>query len=383
MANKIEKIIASTFMEMANGLETGSFGVRPKIALTGIGSELGEENAIEGAKLAAKSGVDVIYIGTLKADGITTLAAKTEATAHELMEKLLKEQQVDGAVTMHYPFPIGVATVGRVVTPATGRELFIATTTGTSCADRICAMINNAIAGIIAAKSCGCKNPTIGILNVDGARQTEIALKQLKEQGYELNFAESGRADGGCIMRGNDVLQATPDVLVCDSLSGNILMKMLSSYTTGGSFEAVGYGYGPGIGENYEQLVMILSRASGAPVIAHAIEYAAELVKGKWQAVAAQEFKAANRFGLKALLKARENADKKDPSADVVAPPKQVVTAEISGIEIMDLEDGVKSLWKVGIYAQSGMGCTGPIILVAPDNLQKAQAELKKAGYIS
>lgn len=50
-------------------------------------------------------------------------------------------------------------------------------------------------------------------------------------------------------MRGNDVLQGTPDIMVCDSLTGNIMVKMLSSYTTGGSFEASGYGYGPGVGK--------------------------------------------------------------------------------------------------------------------------------------
>ena len=37
----LEKIIAATFEEMAQGLETGSFGRRPKIALTGMGSEHG------------------------------------------------------------------------------------------------------------------------------------------------------------------------------------------------------------------------------------------------------------------------------------------------------------------------------------------------------
>ena len=46
MANSIEKMIASTFMEMAEGLETGSFGKKPKIALTGMGSEHGQENAM-------------------------------------------------------------------------------------------------------------------------------------------------------------------------------------------------------------------------------------------------------------------------------------------------------------------------------------------------
>ena len=382
MANKIENIIASTFLEMAQGLETGSFGKRPKIALTGIGSELGEENALEGAKQAAKTGIDVVYIGTLEAEGVTTIKVTSEEDGHAKMEQLLKDKEVDGAVTMHFPFPIGVATVGRVVTPARGKEMFIATTTGTSSADRIEGMIKNAVSGVIAAKACGYAQPTVGILNVDGARQAEIALRQLKDQGYDINFAESGRSDGGCIMRGNDVLQASPDVLVCDSLSGNILMKMLSSYTTGGSFESSGYGYGPGIGAGYEQLVMIISRASGAPVIAGAIEYAAELVRGKLFEIAKQEFQAVNKSGLPALLETRKSASKAETSEEVTAPPKQVVTAEISGIEIMDLEDGVASLWKVGIYAESGMGCTGPIILVNESNIKKAQEALKKAGYI-
>lgn len=119
--------------------------------------------------------------------------------------------------------------MGRAVTPAKGKEMFVATTTGTSSADRVEGMIKNAIYGIIAAKACGKSNPTVGILNVDGARQTEIALKQLKENGYDISFAESARADGGCVMRGNDVLQGSPDIMVCDSLSGNILIKMLSS----------------------------------------------------------------------------------------------------------------------------------------------------------
>ncbi|MDL2296233.1 glycine reductase [Lachnospiraceae bacterium OttesenSCG-928-E19] len=384
MAKNIEKMIASTFMEMAQGLETGSFGRRPKIALTGMGSEHGEANSMEAAKAAAKKGIDVYYIGTIEAEGVTTVKVANDEEGHKKMEELLKSGEVDGAVTMHFPFPIGVSTVGRVMTPGTGKEMFIATTTGTSSADRIEGMIKNAVYGEIAAKACGVEKPTIGILNVDGARQTEIALKQLAEKGYDIAFAESKRSDGGCVMRGNDVLQGTPDVLVCDSLSGNILVKMLSSYTTGGSYESVGYGYGPGIGEGYDQLVMIISRASGAPVITGAIEYAAELVRGKVFEVAKEEFGKANKAGLKELLAARKEAEKpKEAVEEVEAPPKEPVTAQISGIEIMDLEDGVQALWKIGVYAESGMGCTGPIILVSEANLKKAEEELQKTGYIS
>ena len=383
MANSIEKMIADTFLEMAQGLETGSFGKRPKIALTGMGSEHGEVNSMAAAVAAAKDGIDVIYIGTLEAEGVTTIKVADDEEGHKKMEDMLKNGEIDGAVTMHFPFPIGVSTVGRCVTPATAKEMFIANTTGTSSTDRIEGMIKNAVYGIIAAKACGNANPTVGILNVDGARQTEKALKQLQENGYPITFAESGRADGGCVMRGNDILQASPDIMVTDSLTGNILVKMLSSFNTGGSFEATGFGYGPGIGEGYEQLVMIVSRASGAPVIANAIRYAAQLVKGKVFEVAKAEFEAVKKAGFVEIC----NSVKAKPAAaaaeeEVKMPPKEVVTAQIPGVEVMDLDDAVKCLWKVGIYAESGMGCTGPIVLMSEANKAKAAEELKKAGYI-
>ena len=384
MAQNIEKLIAETFLEMANGLESGSYGKKPKIALTGMGSEHGEENSMAAAVMAAKEGIDVWYIGTLEAEGVTTVKVADDEEGHKKMEELLEKGEVDAAVTMHYPFPIGVSTVGRVITPATGKEMFIANTTGTSSADRIEGMIKNAVYGIIAAKACGVSDPSIGILNVDGARQTEKALKELADGGYPIRFAESSRADGGCVMRGNDLLQGSPDIMVTDSLTGNVLVKMMSAFQTGGSYEASGYGYGPGIGEGYDRLVMIISRASGAPVIAGAIRYAAQLVRGKVFDVAANEFAAAKKAGLDNILKARKAAAK--PAAaeeeEVKAPPAEVVTAQIPGIEVMDLEDGVQALWKKGIYAESGMGCTGPIIRVSDANLEKAKEILTSEGYI-
>ena len=368
MSKFIEKTIANTFMEIAQGLETGSFGKKPKIALTGMGSEHGEENAMQAAVMAAREGVEVYYIGSLEAEGVITVKVADDEEGHKKMEEMLANHEVDAAVTMHYPFPIGVSTVGRVVTPGKGKEMFVATTTGTSSTDRIEGMIKNAIYGIIAAKTCGVKEPTVGILNVDGARQTEGALKTLAENGYGIKFAESSRADGGCVMRGNDMLVGSPDIMVTDSLTGNIMVKMLSSYATGGSYEAMGYGYGPGIGEGYDRLVMIVSRASGAPVIAGAIKYAAQLVRGNIFKVAAEEFAAANKQAA--------------PAEAVEAPPKEVVTGAIAGIEIMDLEDAVQVLWKNKIYAESGMGCTGPVVLVSDANLEKSISLLKEAGYV-
>ena len=131
MAN-VEKMIAETFLEMAQGLESGSYGKRPKIALTGMGSEHGEENAMKAALMAAKDGVDVYYIGSLEAEGVTTVKVADDEEGHKKMEEMLANGEVDGAVTMHFPFPIGVSTVGRVVTPAKGKEMFVANTTGTS-----------------------------------------------------------------------------------------------------------------------------------------------------------------------------------------------------------------------------------------------------------
>ena len=383
MAN-IEKIIADTFLEMAQGLETGSFGRRPKIALTGMGSEHGEVNSIAAAKMAADRGVDVYYIGTLEAPGVTTVHVANEDEGHKKMDEMLANHEVDGAVTMHYPFPIGVSTVGRVITPAKGKQMFVANTTGTSSTDRIEGMILNTIAGIITAKSCGIAEPTVGILNVDGARQTEMALNKLREGGFDFKWATSARADGGAVLRGNDVLMGTPDVMVMDSLTGNVMIKMLSSFTTGGSFESTGYGYGPGIGKGYENLVLIVSRASGAPLIANALEYAAQLVKGKVFEVAKAEYAAAEKAGLSKILAERKAAAA--PAAaeeEVKAPPKEPCTESIPGVEVMDLEDAVKVLWKAGIYAESGMGCTGPIVMMAPANLAKSRELLKAAGYIS
>lgn len=381
--SNLEKTIAKAFLEMADGLENGSYGTRPRIALTGMGSEHGEENAMAAAQMAAKRGVDVYYIGTLEAEGVTTVKVANEDEGHKKMEEMVEKGEVDGAVTMHFPFPIGVSTVGRAVTPAKGKEMFIANTTGTSSSDRIEGMIKNAVYGIITAKASGVKNPTVGILNVDGARQTEMALNQLKEGGYDFQWATSARADGGAVLRGNDVLQGTPDVLVTDSLTGNVLIKMLSAYTTGGSFEATGYGYGPGIGKGYDKLILIISRASGAPLIANALEFAAQLVRGKVFQVAAQEFEKAEKAGLSKILEARKAAAK--PAAaeeEIKAPAAEPVTASIPGIEVMDLEDAVKVLWKAGIYAESGMGCTGPLVMMSEANHAKALELLKAAGYV-
>ncbi len=106
-------------------------------------------------------------------------------------------------------------------------------------------------------------------------------------------------------------------------------------------------------------------------------------MRGKVFEVAGQEFAAAEKAGLSKILDARKAAAKPAAAAEeVTAPPAEPVTASIPGIEVMDLEDAVKVLWKAGIYAESGMGCTGPLVMMSEANHEKALEILKKAGYV-
>ncbi len=382
---KIKAIIGEVFEEIAQGLETGLFHDKVALGLTLLGSELGVDNLLKGAEVFAKDNADVevVLIGPKVETNLTLVEVDSEDAQYAKMEELLDSGSIQGCVTMHYSFPIGVSTVGRTVSPGFGKKLYLATTTGTSSAHRNEAMVKNAIAGIIAAKATGIAQPTVGILNVDGARPVERALKELSAGGYPICFAESDRADGGSVMRGNDLLRGTPDIMVTDTLTGNILMKTFSSFHTGGNFESVGDGYGPGIGEGFDRLVLILSRVSGSPVVANALAYAKGLVQGDIHKVAAQEYKKAKAAGLDEILAGLTKTKEKAQEEEVVAPPEEVTTGEVSGIDILELEDAVKVLWKEGIYASSGMGCTGPVVMVHESKVGVAIQILAAAGYVS
>ncbi len=381
-----KKQVAQVFNQMADALETGAFSDKTTVGITTIGSEHGVEEIVKGAEMATEKyqDLEVKLIGPDVETELTVVyETECEEETHNKMEELLETGELDASVTNHYNFPIGVSTVGRVITPGQGREMLIATSTGTSATNRISAMIKNAICGIIAAKSLGKEKPTVGILNVDGARQVEQALKELQKNGYQIKFAESVRSDGGSVMRGNDLLTASADVMVTDTLTGNLLMKLFSSFTTGGSYEALGYGYGPGIGEDYEQIINIISRASGAPVIACAIRYAADAAEGELTKLAKKEFKAVKKAGLEEIIKDLESNNVSVSADEVSAPPSKTVDEEISGIDILTLDDAVHVLWQEDIYAESGMGCTGPVIMVASEDEEKAMEILKEEGFIA
>lgn len=378
-----KKMVGEVIKEIAESIETGRFGKRIRVGMTVLGSEHGPGEIIRGAEMAQAQNpdIEVCLIGPAKDTTLTVYATgECEAEQHKKMEELLDKGELAACVTMHYNFPVGVSTVGRVITPGRGKEMILATTTGTTATDRVEAMVKNAICGIATAKALGQHNPTVGILNVDGARQVERALRTLQEKGYDIRFAGSIRADGGAVMRGNDLLVGAPDVMVQDTLTGNLLMKIFSSFTSGGDYEMLGYGYGPGVGEDYNRIILILSRASGAPVAAHAIRYAAEVAKGNLPAVARAEFAAARKAGLADLF--QEGKKQEKAVEEVRLPAKKVVTKDIPGVDILQLEDAVRALWQVGIYAETGMGCTGPIVLVAPEDYEKALSALKDARFL-
>lgn len=385
--DNVKKTIAELFEEMAQGLASGSYGARARVGLTMAGSEHGEGEMLRGAQLAqqADPAIEVVVIGHKTDTALRLVEADGMEAAHAVMDKMLLAGELDAAVTMHYNFPIGVSTVGRVITPGLGRRMYVANTTGTSDTDRASALIKNTIAAIAVVRACGNPAPTVGILNIEGARQLERALLQLQGGGYPIRFTSSARADGGVVMRGNDLLQGVPDIMVMDSLTGNVIMKVMSAYTTGGSYESLGDGYGPGVGRGYDRIINIISRASGAPVVAGALQYAGACARGKLMDRLEAEFVQADKAGLAALLRELAAAGKK-PAApaeeEVTAPPAKVVTEEITGIEILELEDAMRAVWKAGVFATSGMGCTGPVLLVAPEDEEAALAALKAAKYL-
>lgn len=384
--NNIKNMIGEVFNDIADAMKTGNFGNKVKVGLTTLGSEHGTSELIKGAEMAAKkySDFEIVLIGPKVDTSLKIVEAQTEEEMYKIMDAMLEKGELDSAVTMHYSFPIGVSTVGRVITPGFGKELLIATTTGTSSTHRVEGMIKNALYGIITAKALGIKEPTVGILNIDGARKVEGALKELKAKGYDINFSESVRADGGIVMRGNDLLVAASDIMVMDSLTGNLMMKIFSASSTGGSYEALGYGYGPGVGENYDKIICILSRASGAPVVCEALRYAASCANGKLLHIAKEEFAKARKAGLDEILQSLTVESKKAvDKQEFKMPDKIVVTKSIAGIDILELENAVISLGQAGIYSESGMGCTGPIILVSDGDYIKAVDILLENKYIT
>ena len=131
---KTKAMIAEVFSDIAEGVKSGSFGKKVKIGLTILGSEHGTEEMINAAELAASKYKDfnIVLIGSKVETDLELIEVESAEEGHKLMTSMLEKGEIQGCVTQHFDFPIGVSTVGKVVTPARGKEMILATTTGTA-----------------------------------------------------------------------------------------------------------------------------------------------------------------------------------------------------------------------------------------------------------
>ena len=156
-------------------------------------------------------------------------------------------------------------------------------------------------------------------------------------------------------------------------------MKVFASFTSGGSRETCGWGYGPSVGEGWDKVISIVSRASGAPVITGALLYTARAVRAGLPGKIREEFRLAAAAGLEAEIAALAPA----PVQEEAGPPPAVPTdAELHGIDVLDLEAAVHCLWRNDIYAEAAMGCTGPVIKLPAHSRDAARQLLTDAGYL-
>jgi betaine reductase len=51
-------------------------------------------------------------------------------------------------------------------------------------------------------------------------------------------------------------------------------------------------------------------------------------------------------------------------------------------VDVLSIEAAVKELWKAGIYAESAMGCTGPVVKVPGGLLERSREVLSKTSYL-
>ncbi|MCX7829096.1 MAG: glycine/sarcosine/betaine reductase complex component C subunit alpha [Thermanaerothrix sp.] len=380
-----KEMVAEALEEIIS-LARGQVRKPVRIGLMARGNEVGVQELLMGARRAMREdgALKVVMVGP-RVEGFEDLewieTQDCEEAVSSALEKGLSDSgDLDGAVALHYPFPFGVTTVGMVVTPGRGRPMLISSTTGTASADRVEAMVLNGVLGRAVARCLGIEDPSLGVLNVEGAASAVRALGRLRDGGYPIRFGSSLRSDGGALLRGNDILAGAVDVCICDSLTGNVLNKVFSAFTTGGAYEALGWGYGPSVGIGWGRVISIISRASGEPVVAGAIAYTAKMVRGCLPKVVEQEVALAKGAGLEAILEGLRGSA--PVQSDVKCPPKEPTDEEISGVDVLEVEAAARVLWREGIYAESAMGCTGPVIKLPSRHHARALELLRSAGYI-
>ncbi|MDL2280073.1 hypothetical protein LJC15_05390 [Desulfovibrio sp. OttesenSCG-928-G11] len=104
------------------------------------------------------------------------------------------------------------------------------------------------------------------------------------------------------------------------------------------------------------------------------------MAKGKLPNIVAAELHAAYGAGFEQVLE--DMKPKAVTAAEIKMPPVVPVDAEIPGVDVLDMENAMHTLWKECIYAETAMGCTGPVIRVRVKDKDEAARVLKRAGFI-
>lgn len=394
-----KKRIGEALKDFVTAVENSAPQVR--IGLMMAGSVLNQTELLEAARTAIENDRGLIVVGIgQKPENFAEIkkqkwasrlewieCSNDENAIAEKMQQALAEHsphtEIMGSVAMHYPFPIGVTTIGRVQSPAKGKSMLIASCTGTSALQRAEAMFRNTVYAVATAKALGIEKPSVGILNIEYAPLVERMLLKLQENGYPICFGSSARSDGGILLRGNDLIAGSVDICVTDSLTGNIIVKIMSAFQSGGLYETTGWGYGASVGENWNYIVSIISRASGVPVVANALMNTAQLVRADLTGKVQKEIQNAKSAKFEDILKTflQDHTDKTN-SEEIAAPPSVPCDSTIGGIDVLDLDNAVHALWKEKIYAESAMGCTGPVIKFASANKDAVLAILKEKQFL-
>ncbi|MFZ4618038.1 MAG: glycine/sarcosine/betaine reductase complex component C subunit alpha, partial [Rectinemataceae bacterium] len=369
-----------------------SVSTKMAIGLTIPGSEGGREELRRGALEAVRAdgSLEAVLFGDKGTSDDADDSAALAAAARSEMEKALAAGTIRAAVTFHHPFPIGVATVGHMKAPGNGRDLFIASTTGASSTDRVEALVLNAISGLAVARAFGIPRPRLGLLNLEGAPRALAILRELSAGGFGIDLGASARGAGAStgegegLLRGNDILAGTVDVLVCDSLTGNAIMKLLASFSTAGRIEVAGSGYGPAVGPA-ASAIGIISRTTAAPVVANAMALMARMDRGGLRQIYAELRTAAEKAGLSRVLSGtmkRSGGGLLGGRGPTAMPAKKAVQHGIEGIDVGELDEAIAALQAEGIYCEAGMGCTGPVVMVSEEEAGPAAGYLVKGKFI-
>ncbi len=206
----------------------------------------------------------------------------------------------------------------------------------------------------------------------------------MAEKGYAVEFGESLRAGrrfiasrkrSPCRKRGCSCLRYPLPAMCCG--------QVFAAFTTGGGYEALGWGYGPSVGDGWKKSSPIISRASGAPVIAGALEYTAQAIRGKLPEQVAKELAAAQAAGFEDELKCL--SPKPEAGADDVPPmPKaEPCDEEIHGIDVLDWTRRCIPCGRQTSMPKAQWSCTGPVVKLASANLAKPKICSSRAAFIA